>query len=726
MEMVKYFKKIDILSRPPELNVGGTGGVKTNTGALLTLVYLAIMAFVVIDATSNYLDDSSPTVTQNFLVDPESPKIDFIDNNIYPLVLGFYRNESRITIEEGRYYFSARMLLYSYTFNETSKDYDYANEFIELVPCRDSPGATDLQFKLFKGKVKRETIDSFGMCLPMDKRDKLYVEGSFTSKKQQYAYLEITPCSAASCATALELTKIYFITGFAQHTVDSSRFNDPVRVHLENNDIYYVNPSSKIQNSVKLRQYQVKDQYGFPYSPKTRFDGFEISEIKTKSQGRDSTKISCTRAEFLDINTVPCQSFINIEFIGNGNRVVYTRTYQGILETLGNIGGFNEIIYIILVFIYQPFYYRAFSQTVMNKLFAFNKGKQKGFSKKKVHQNEPEQNSNLSCWQKLCYVLQCKGCRKRTKQEQIDKEVEESGMASLEDTLDVLQLVRQMNCLKVLTNILFKAYQYKLIPLMALNLFQKRRTQRSELKKARRKTKTLSSTSLSQVSPITDAKDEEIVKEASEIILDYDQALDKLVDRKKELEEKRHMTSMKGKELAKPSEEEAREGSPMFESPRRMSIQARGRTESKVTTANGVEGRISDSSQDNIVESFEMMIDDYCYKILHDSPLVDVKAVIVAHQTMLKNQATVQMMGQTDLEASSPVKTNSKSRFFRQSIGDDDESPEGRAKDGGELQDSERFNLQRLVANDKIEEVELGQIQGEAANAETRRKDEDK
>lgn len=299
-------------------------------------------------------------------------------------------------------------------------------------------------------------------------------------------------------------------------------------------------------------------------------------------------------------------------------------------------------------------------------------------------------------------------------------------MASLEDTLDVLQLARQMNCLKVLTNILFKAYQYKLIPLMALNLFQKRRTQRSDLKKARRKTKTLSSNSLSQVSPITDAKDEEIVKEASEIILDYDQALDKLVDRKKELEEKRHTTSMKGKELAKPSEEEAREGSLMSESPRRISIQARGRTDSKVTASNGVEGRVSDSSQDNIVESFEMMIDDYCYKMLHDSPLVDVNAEIVAHQTMLKNQATVQLMGQTDLEASSPVKTSNKSRFFRQAIGEDDDSPEGRVKDGGEPEDSERFTLQPLVAKDKTEEVQPGQVQGEAGNAETRRKDEDK
>jgi hypothetical protein len=710
MEKLKHLKKFDILSKPPELNVNGSSGVETYTGSFLSLVYVGTIVFVIFNAFRNYLDDTSPTVTQNFVVDKESPRINFLENSIYPLVMSYYRNESKIEMEKQPYFFTARLNLYSYTYNETIKDWDNKQELIELVPCRDSPGATDFIHKLSNNKIPKESIDRHGKCIPIEQRHKLFVEGSFTSLNQQYAYLEITPCSEAVCANATELSNIYFVTAFPQTIVDSSRFNEPVSVHIENNDIYHVNPASKTQNSVKLREYNIRENYGFPYPETKRFEGFEVSEIKTKSQGRDPSKISCTRAEFLNLNTVPCQSYLNIEFIGNGNKVVYTRTYKGIIETLADIGGMKEIVYIIVFLIYQPFYKRAFSQTIMDKLFAFNKGKQKGFSKKKLHQNGPAKTfSEVGFKEKIWFLFVCRCCKKRTKQDEIDEEVRQSGMESLEETLDVLQLARQMNCMKVLTNILFKAYQYKLIPLMALNLFQKRKIQKTQFKKRRTEARKESSSSVSRVHPSPDptVKEEELVREVSEAFLDYDSAVDKLIERKKLLEERRHETSMREREQtqAKSVEEDSEfpiQGTLSQISEGRPSIRAKGNTQSKVTVSS--EGRNPGSSEDKLVEGFEMMIDDYCYNMLHDSPLVDISNVISAHQTMLRSQNSVQP-NPADQESPSPLKV--KSKFFRKQLEDGDlENPVNPAE-------SERFTLCQKQEMRSKEEEGSNQIQRE-------------
>lgn len=119
-----------------------------------------------------------------------------------------------------------------------------------------------------------------------------------------------------------------------------------------------------------MAQYKIIDSKGFLLPETVRKVYSQIERTQPTNKVRPADKIQCTLQELDDFE---CQAYVTLSFQSGGLKYTINRKYKSLLETIGDIGGINEITLFIAGMIYYLFHQVAVKKFLVWQVFQFKK-----------------------------------------------------------------------------------------------------------------------------------------------------------------------------------------------------------------------------------------------------------------------------------------------------------------------------------------------------------------
>jgi len=290
--------------------------------------------------------------------------------------------------------------------------------------------------------------------------DHLDVFGKYSDKVLANARFSIYPCVLPSgCAQPSDVIRFSFLYSEMVPSLNLSDYKQPVKYSLNSENYNYISTTNgqKIQRT--LRSISIIDTRGFFSGESSRVNYADIDQEHFNIFSRDQTKTSCSPTE---LGYPTCKAYYIVDTASGGTTVKYTRTFRGIIDTIGNIGGVIEMIYLVAFCLY--FFYNKHSTKIflLENVYdiKINSKSYKYFrccwKKRKLHIHE----SSLSS---LPTLASADG-----KTISIDEQLDKAYLGIL-NKLNIVEILREFNSLQLLSKAFLDERHLKLAPMLALN-----------------------------------------------------------------------------------------------------------------------------------------------------------------------------------------------------------------------------------------------------------------
>lgn len=509
------FKKLDIVSPPVQLYVGGNERHNSWMGVIFTGLYGLIMMYALSFELDSYLRSDMPLSVRDSYTRAEYPQVQLMYSNLLPIFFGYKNEVDTIDADEVAKWFTFSTI--KVTWNTTTLETGEVTlkkqmMNFETLPCK---YLTETEKKAYEyiepGSYLAEMFDTVGICIRAN--ENYYVMGKGSDDIFETINYRLMPCSLESgCATFDEMKIANFVLAMPTSNMDASNFNKPHSYITNADDIYYINPYVRQIYSAKIRENQVKDLLGLidlNYQDRTRY--FDLNPSSSNMGYRNPLKITCSLEEIYT-DSSDCQSYFEFLMMSSGTVGVYKRSYTSIMDMLGNLGGFNGILMFMLVAIYAPINDLLKKQYFREQLYSFiyhedpgaevlrqeNKSKllsteskpspdsaktqtetdkfkdKSGCSLKpdtasvSTSVSKPPADDKSLLREELerlrSFVPTC--CRKKTAKDKEQAYLESAANEHIEESLDILNIMRELATLKVLTHLLLRPRHLGLAPLV--------------------------------------------------------------------------------------------------------------------------------------------------------------------------------------------------------------------------------------------------------------------
>ena len=204
--------------------------------------------------------------------------------------------------------------------------------------------------------------------------------------------------------------------------VDLSKKDDFLEWVPLSSDMHEINPSTRQQFNTKFKHYSILDQTSMFNEPEKRLDYFQQGDTYIKSFVRDADQVHCPASAIG--NKALCQPYLEMKYTSSNSQENITRLYPSLLRSLSEIGGFTELIMLSVGVVYAV--YNAWFSEMRSFLVRHVFGRD-GKSK--------------------CCPEQKKGYGK-----------------VIEDNLDIVEVMKELNGLRMLNRAIFKDHHLALLP----------------------------------------------------------------------------------------------------------------------------------------------------------------------------------------------------------------------------------------------------------------------
>ena len=488
-----WLLELDFLAPPLNLNVGGASGLRSMFGVFLSIVYTGTIALLGYFIVLQYFDTTNPQVAQDASEAGYYPRISFVDNKFFPVLYVFLNDVINIPVDSIPKYFTVRYYKYNITMkmdNSTGKTSITSDlKTMDVVPCRDIM-KDPVYFKYYEPYQDTEFFklygEKFGLCIKVNE-SLSSIQGGGADPNTEILSYKIMPCSLSNtskCASLDDMRKVGFIFSMPSASMNLSNYENPMSSYLNADNFYYINEGLKQKFQSKMFQTEIFDDPGMYFPTRHRTNFSAVDRLITSSRTRDPTQLTCTDAEVL---STACNAYVNFDFMSSGRKITITRSYKGVVEVIGDLGGVNSVVF--LFFLYANLVYVTTMQKkwLVNTIFDFFRDDLFQVKSASGHKKSGGVGRCLS-WVFCCRLC----CKKKDKPKsttlddsedgkkpqdinlKLDKEtvksLQDEAFQVIEKTLDVITLVREINNLKVLTHMLLRDYHHKLVPLISLSL----------------------------------------------------------------------------------------------------------------------------------------------------------------------------------------------------------------------------------------------------------------
>ena len=483
----EWMKGIDIFGKQIEFKIQGRDSFRSLPGALISVIYGMSMIVVTALTFQNYFRTDRPGLVGESYQRQLYPKIDLLKSKMLPFFIGYSTEIDLISPEQmDRYFtFTVEKIIWKSSSVGGVARLEKEISYHSAVPC----GQLSLQEReALYGHIERDTplakrVWSHGICIPAN--DEMHVAGKGSDPEQLIVSFKAKPCSlAAGCATLAELQSVNFQWVLPATSIDASHFHRPKKTTANADLLYYINPKLRQIYSARLKESIILDSTGLfdiDWKVNTRF--FDVADITVTQAYRSLDSLSCLERDVRQ-DSADCFSYFEFNFMSSGIVSNYKRFYKTFGEVLGEIGGINGLVVAFFVVIVTPFVEWKYNRYILNQVYCFLRGPQADsiFSKRPsavqekfgVHENAAEgpvrsRGSRLHS--------QATGetggggsggrcCRKKDPSafSQVDFEAEAIELTN--SNFDIINILRDLNTVKVLARLFLKDRHLKLAQLV--------------------------------------------------------------------------------------------------------------------------------------------------------------------------------------------------------------------------------------------------------------------
>ena len=475
------FSKLDFLAPEVKLNIEGNKRMRTKVGGLLTVCFLTSLVFAAVFIFRTYLRTDTPTSINEMFNRPEYPKIDLFEHRIMPVVIGYVGDTFSILAEDMKYYVSlvaARQTWYS-AVDENGEAITKLNEtYFEVVPCV-SLGEDNLQLYDYFGKdtYLYEMISLYGMCIKPE--EGLYVQGKGSDDLFESVSLRIKPCSLDSgCKPVEEIEQLNFYVTQPQTSLDQANLENPYQKTVNADSLYYISTRVAQLYNTRIKFNRVLDFRGLLPAWVERTSFYDIKDTFYNTASRDPSQFTCAADEVLDSSK--CVSYLEMMFQSSGSVANINRRYKTLTETFGELGGIKEVLFIIFFWAYYHYNLKVRNQYLIDHVYGLSDDLDKKSNKEIRNHKNGKNNAKWSAFdlelsdlrtQGFLNYFRCCCCKKTKKREEIRQfEIRKSAIDGIKSSLNVINIIKEMNHLKVVCMYLFRSRHFKLSPLIQFNL----------------------------------------------------------------------------------------------------------------------------------------------------------------------------------------------------------------------------------------------------------------
>jgi hypothetical protein len=529
---VDRLRSLDFLAPEVKLNIGGKKGVQTMLGASLTAVYIfGLLASATITVRS-YLRTDNPVSMSETLQSEVYPKVDLIEQRLLPIFYGVLGQKDIVMGNDLARFItiSVEAVRWVTEYNEQLGKAEIKEEkhILDVKPCGTLPkDSLKIYDYISPESFAYKIMDTVALCIDYKDGQHMTVEGQAADKIFNIFSIKIKPCTlvpSSNCANRYELAALSIIVTSPQTSYQMSNFEKPFQKTANADNYFYINPSQAQMNQVNLRKNIARDYIGLLPKWTQTETFFDIRDIQPIFLERDTSILSCAPQDLE--NWILCPAYYYYVLKSSGTTVRVGRRYKTIFETFGEIGGVNGVLYMVLALIYARINNRSRDRYLISKTFGFldlpeyqNNGKgsaplpadneMQSLSNRKgqsiglstdMKQTRYDENSpsppNLDPTPNtpsrtykfppatpkisekkrskfLNVIFPC--CKKPTPEELRILEARKLALENISSKLSIVNLIKSMNHLNVITEFLFKDRHKRLLSYVELQHFSKRR-----------------------------------------------------------------------------------------------------------------------------------------------------------------------------------------------------------------------------------------------------------
>lgn len=454
---VSYLKRIDVLGEPVSLTVDKKSTYQTYIGALFSVVFFCTFGWGVYFFFLDYIDTTSPSSLQ---IQSESriyPKFNMYREQVIPPIFIADKNSKLALAGDIRKYgtFVAIRKTYDVGLNQNVVGLQIKNEQIEIVKCSELPSELDdvLYGSWNEDSVLKTIKNENGLCLKPKTEEDFTIEGKPTDDKFSTIKIVFLPClKSPDCIPITELVRSFVSIAQNAKSLNISNKYNPITIVPKVEDFLPLSPSWTSNFVRNIKTNRIQDSSGTFSKEVERAKYLDVGRQELAQSFRDITQFTCTALQYASSTCLP---YITIEYFSSGTDQALFRTYTGILDTLGNIGGLKEVIMIVFAFIYSFYHDRSMKKYMINKIYD-SKGI---FEYAKLQKDKSPAGRD-------------KVQEKETKE--IISKMHDVAEGIIEENLDTITIVKEINRLKVLVDIFMKPFMRRMAPFVCLNEHRKK------------------------------------------------------------------------------------------------------------------------------------------------------------------------------------------------------------------------------------------------------------
>lgn len=455
-----YLRTYDKFAEPVTLNIDGKQGVKTLFGTCLSAMHGSILLAVVIFMLVTYFQAERPSMYSGLKIGQTFNETEIVLSGLLPGIV-WYKGYTPLTdAAEIEKYISAELVI-------TSDQVDISSERVTWTSC-------DSRFySHITSETMHEEIRQAAVCI--NYTNSLKVKGYIGSKSAKHVTIKLKPCTlGASCRSISELSDLTFVILMPEVDINYQNFYNPIQIKTLVSPKNGLMLNMRLQHNIQIRNFRLTDNSGLLPSWSEKFSQYELHKINTGITERNSAITSCTDSNLNNSST--CESYHELS-IGASNLEYETkRVYPYLFQQFAVLGGLNNIIAILFFMIYSRYNQRCKENLILKHVFGFIEEIE---ILKGTRRDEADPKPETDIPKKKLYLF----CRKKqlTAEQRAHQQLKQSALMNMRDNMNILNIVKELNHLKVLCNFFFRSRHAKVASFLELGIYQRNRFEREQV-----------------------------------------------------------------------------------------------------------------------------------------------------------------------------------------------------------------------------------------------------
>ena len=365
--ITEKIKILDFLAPDVGLNYRGASGVKTYCGVLLSILSASVFLAASVYIGLRYLDTTQPAVLQDVSTVLEYPEVDLIAERRITAII-FFNNSVPITPNLVPLFVTAHSILKTQEAVQSGGKISLQNTLVSrpLIPCK-NVAPEILKLLSIGDESQAQYLMNYALCPEYNLQD-FKVVGKASDILSKSFEIIIYPCSLGpdKCVSQETVSKFAFTYAHIEPSFNMSNCDHPISYAWNPNDYYHVNIGAVQITSNQLVKTEVWNDGGLFSSVKLVSSAYSQGYQSTVSKYRDPTSVQCATVPVTEANCTPYLIFQN--FSGPKTEKL-TRSYKGAIETIGEIGGIRDIIFTAAIAIYWLFHSKLTCKEVVSQVY---------------------------------------------------------------------------------------------------------------------------------------------------------------------------------------------------------------------------------------------------------------------------------------------------------------------------------------------------------------------